>query len=261
MNPPLTSLDPATRAWWTLLRAGSLLNLLLLALLWLEALPGQGAPQAQRICASIYVVVCAFRSFLPRVDLERTVLVDHPLSSIALGRSAATLAELAFTVQIALFVHRLAEQAQQPGLAPLAVGIVPLIVLAQACCWRAVLTGDHRWHAAEELLWGIEMIAVGSAFALAWPQAGGLQPALALGIAGCAAGAWVMLVIDIPMYFQRYRAERAAGVPLRGLADGWRDAVSRRVQAGAWATWQPEARWMTPYFTICTLLSLGMAWV
>jgi hypothetical protein len=259
VQPNQTSLDPATRAWWTLLRAGSLLNLLLLALLWLEPLPAQGAPLAQRLCASIYVGVCAFRSFLPRVDLERTVLVDHPLSSIALGRSAATLAEMAFTVQIALFVHRLAEQAQQPALTLLAIGIVPLIAVAQACCWRAVLTGNHRWHAAEELLWGIEMIAVGGAFALAWPLAGDLKPALALGIAGCAAGAWVMLVIDIPMYLRRYATERAAGIPLRGLGEGWRDAATRRVPAGDWATWRPEARWMTPYFTICTLLSLGMA--
>lgn len=30
----------------------------------------------------VYVLVCAFRSFLPRIDLERIVLLDHWLSSV-----------------------------------------------------------------------------------------------------------------------------------------------------------------------------------
>jgi len=53
--------------------------------------------------SGIYVFVCAYRSFLPRIDLERYCLFDTRLSSIFLGRLAATVAELAFSMQLALF--------------------------------------------------------------------------------------------------------------------------------------------------------------
>ena len=49
--------------------------------------------------AAIYVFGCAFRSFLPRGDVQRVVLVDHWISAIAIGRSVATIAELAFAAQ------------------------------------------------------------------------------------------------------------------------------------------------------------------
>ena len=92
-------MDARTWRWWSFLRGVSLLNLGLLGL--------TAATQVwsvQLACAGIYVGVCAFRSFWPRIDLERTVLVDHPLSAIPLGRTAATIAEVAFTVQLALFL-------------------------------------------------------------------------------------------------------------------------------------------------------------
>jgi len=40
------------------------------------------------------VFVCAYRSILPRIDLERYCLFDTPWSNVVLGRSAATIAEV-----------------------------------------------------------------------------------------------------------------------------------------------------------------------
>ena len=45
------------------------------------------------LCAA-YVFGCAFRSFLPRADVQRICLFDTWLSSVVVGRSVATLAEL-----------------------------------------------------------------------------------------------------------------------------------------------------------------------
>ena len=33
--------------------------------------------------------------------------------------------------------------------------IVPLIVLAQLCCWDAVISLNHLGHAIEEILWSV----------------------------------------------------------------------------------------------------------
>jgi hypothetical protein len=46
-----------------------------------------------------YVFGCAFRSFLPRADVQRICLFDTWLSSVIVGRSVATVAEVCFAAQ------------------------------------------------------------------------------------------------------------------------------------------------------------------
>ena len=53
------------------------------------------------LCAA-YVFGCAFRSFLPRADVQRICLFDTWLSSVMVGRTVATVAEVAFAAQWAL---------------------------------------------------------------------------------------------------------------------------------------------------------------
>src|SRR6266481_5876052 len=57
------------------------------------------------LCAA-YVFVCAFRSVLPRTDVERLCLFDTWLSSVMVGRSVATIAELCFAAQWAIVLHQ-----------------------------------------------------------------------------------------------------------------------------------------------------------
>jgi hypothetical protein len=47
--------------------------------------------------SAAYVFACAFRSFLPRADIQRICLFDTWLSSVTVGRSVATVAEICFT--------------------------------------------------------------------------------------------------------------------------------------------------------------------
>lgn len=244
--------DPKTWWWWTGLRAAAVLNLALFVAV-AQGLPHADGPvRLQLLCAGTYTVVCAFRSFFPRVDLERTVLVDSPLSSIALGRSAATVAELAFTLQLALFVAALGSPA-------VAAALLPLITVAQVCCWLGVLTLDHRWHAAEETLWAVAMALLVGVFAGALTaSAAWLRPVLLAGIAGSLGAAWVMAGVDVPMYFQRARAHRAAGGPRLGVLRGLGDAVTRRAPTGHWDVWRHEVLWMTPYFTVGVWISLAL---
>jgi hypothetical protein len=61
----------------------------------------------QLALSGVYVLVCAYRSVLPRVDLERLVVVNTRLSNIFLGRAAATVAEICFALQLGLLVDQL----------------------------------------------------------------------------------------------------------------------------------------------------------
>jgi hypothetical protein len=66
--------------------------------------PGTPYAETQLLLSGVYVAVCGFRSLFPRVDLERVCLWDTWLSAILIGRTAATIAELCFALQCALFL-------------------------------------------------------------------------------------------------------------------------------------------------------------
>src|SRR4029079_2974210 len=91
----------ALRTWWACLKVVALFNILLWAAACLFR-AGTGLLSWQLLMSGVFVGVCAFRSWLPRIDLQRYCLVDSPLSSTFLGRSAATVAEVCFAAQVAL---------------------------------------------------------------------------------------------------------------------------------------------------------------
>jgi len=85
------------------------------------------------LLSAAYVFGCAFRSVLPRADVQRICLFDTWLSSILVGRSVATVAEICFAVQWAIVLREFAKAAKSDTAQNVANAIVPLIVVAEAC--------------------------------------------------------------------------------------------------------------------------------
>lgn len=87
--------------WWLFLLTVSVVNIALWLLLHRHFKRRVGALQAGMLrvelmvllCAG-YVFGCAFRSILPRADVQRICLFDTWLSSVLVGRSVATIAEI-----------------------------------------------------------------------------------------------------------------------------------------------------------------------
>src|SRR5262249_61703514 len=94
------------------------------------------------LCAG-YVFGCAFRSILPRADVQRICLFDTWLSSVVVGRSVATVAELWFAAQWAIILNQLGAMTGADTTLNIALGIVPLLVRAECLSWGAVLTTNH----------------------------------------------------------------------------------------------------------------------
>src|SRR5262245_45524517 len=90
------------------------------------------------LCAA-YVFGCAFRSVLPRADVQRIVLFDTWLSSVAIGRSVATIAEVCFVIQWAIVLHQLGRLSRSDTARNISYMIVPLILVAACCSLDAVL--------------------------------------------------------------------------------------------------------------------------
>src|SRR5215831_13586393 len=135
--------------WWALLCAAAAANVAA----WIVSarLLGRRAPhwpaevQATRRAllwlSAVYVAGCAFRSVLPMIDVPRFSLHDTPVSRIFVGRSVATVAELAFVLQWAVLMH-------EAGAVRAAFTVVGVIAVAEVLSWLAVLTRNDFFHAA-----------------------------------------------------------------------------------------------------------------
>ncbi len=248
--------DLKLRVWRIVLGAVACLNIAL----WLSLRATDAYGRRQLFFSGIFTAVCAFRSFLPRIDLERFVLTDHWLSSVFIGRSAATVAELSFAAQIALMLAEVARQTGLQAAAEAALFVVPFLAVAQGCCWYAVATLNHGGHAIEESLWTVVHAAVGACLVLAWPKtSGGLRLFVGAGAVFSAGYVAFMSTVDVPMYVRRWMAARRGGArPYLPFGPGLADSFTRRVVTRRWEDWREETAWLTLYFSFAVWVSLAM---
>lgn len=248
-----------TYIWWIFLCVISVGNIVTwLWLCWWQL----GVPKEivlQLVLSGVYVAVCAFRSFLPRVDLERYCLHETPLSSVFLGRSCATVAEICFSVQCAILLYGLGMLLNSSVITTVSFLIVPIIIVAQIFCWYAALTLNHFWHGMEESAWVVMIVLAMGSFIVAFGQVESIyQMFMSLAILCCLGSLYIMLFVDIPMYFNRKKDSQINGLQYLTAHQGIRDACTRRVQTSDWGIWKKEALWMTSYFTLGVWLSISM---
>jgi hypothetical protein len=253
-------LAETTLAWWKLLSLAGVANLTLwfLSRRALAARRARFSPPeytTRRLLlwlGAIYALGCAFRSFLPMIDVPRLCLHDTPVSRIFIGRSVATIAELAFVAQWALLL-------KEAGARRAASAALPLIGAAEVLSWLAVLTTNEIFHAAENALWTLTAaIAVGF-LASRWQYEGERARGVIVIAVGCAA-AYVafMLAYVVPMYLERWTADLAAGWERLGLAEGLRAVLATCTVDRDWSRWWEDALWLTPYFTLAVWVSLAL---
>lgn len=212
----------------------------------------------QLLLSAVYVAGCAFRSALPVIDIPRLVLVDSRLSSVLVGRSVATVAELCFATQWALILHRAALLAASPLVQAVSLALVPLIVLAEGCSWYAVLTTDQRAHALENSLWGLAAaLAVAGMIVIGPHRLPALYPAMIAGGAGYVA---FIFVYDVPMYWARWLVDQAKGRKYLSIAQGMAEVCTRRTVSERWEDWRSEVAWMSLYFTFGVWSSIWLVY-
>src|SRR5246500_1753416 len=132
--------------WWGLLALVSGANISVWFLLYrylqeprTGGLAGTPDLQLMLFLSAAYVFGCAFRSFLPRADVQRICLFDTWLSSALVGRSVATVAGICFAAQWVIFLHQLGTMTGSGTTLNAAWAIVPLILIAECFSWHAVL--------------------------------------------------------------------------------------------------------------------------
>ncbi|MDO9092486.1 MAG: hypothetical protein Q7U99_07630 [Rubrivivax sp.] len=258
----LADADAQVLTWWRALCALAALNVCLWLAVW-HLGPVEGVHGGLQLALSgVYVLVCAYRSVLPRVDLERLVVVDTQLSSIFLGRAAATVAEICFAVQLGLLVHQLGLHAGLPWVQQAAWAVPVFMVVAQGFCWHSVLTLNHVTQAVESMLWAAGFSWMAALLAIiALDSSGWVNTLAVFGVVCSVAFVAYVLTVDAPMYWRRYRLGRTRGSTYMRLDHGARDAWQRRERSGSWVAWKADALWLTPYFSFGVWVSIAMVFV
>ncbi|MEN3350150.1 MAG: hypothetical protein V7632_3785 [Bradyrhizobium sp.] len=210
------------------------------------------------LCAG-YVFGCAFRSILPRADVQRICLFDTWLSSVVVGRTVATVAEVCFAAQWAIMLHQLGTMTGAETTVNIAWIIVPLILIAEAFSWYAVLTTHYLGNAIENSIWAVVFFLVGIALCRLLPEFHGpVRWAFIVSIVGITGYLAFLMTVDVPMYLNRWRAELAAGATLLHPLEGLRDVSTRWVVTHDIAEWREEIAWMSLYFSMAVWSSLAL---
>ncbi|WP_249144174.1 hypothetical protein [Bradyrhizobium lablabi] len=252
--------------WWSLLTLVSGVNIAVWFTLYRELAehPAKGLGDAPGIglmlvlCAA-YVFGCAFRSLLPRADVQRICLFDTWLSSVTVGRSVATVAELGFAAQWAIILYQLGTMTGAQTVVNVAWVIVPLILIAECFSWYAVLTTHYLGNAIENSIWAVAFFLVGIALCRLLPEFHGpVRWAFIIAILGVAGYLAFLMTVDVPMYLSRWRAELAEGSKLLHPLEGLRDASTRWVVTHDIAEWKDEIIWMSLYFSMAVWASLAL---
>src|SRR5438876_10807200 len=250
--------------WWGVLTLVSGVNIAVWFLLYRQlheqptGSPGSksGIELMLLLCAA-YVFGCAFRSFLPRADVQRICLFDTWLSSVVVGRSVATVAEICFAAQWAIILHQLGAMTGADTTSNAAWLIVPLILVAECLSWHAVLTTNYLGNAIENSLWAVAFFIVGIGLCRLLPEFDGpVRVGLAVAIIGIVGYLAFLMTIDVPMYLTRWRTGTADGGKRLKPLEGLRDVSTRWVVTHDLAEWKDEIAWMSLYFSAAVWASL-----
>jgi hypothetical protein len=245
LHQPAGDLGDTSGVAFTLLQSGGL--------------GGRSSIEPMLLLCAAYVFGCAFRSFLPRADVQRICLFDTWLSSVAVGRSVATVAEICFAAQWAIILHQLGTMTGSDTTLNAAWVIVPLILIAECFSWHAVLTTNYLCNAIENSLWAVAFFVVGVGLCRLLPEFDGpVRVALAMAIIGIAAYLAFLITIDVPMYVSRWRADRAGGGRRLRPLEGLRDVSTRWIVTHDLAEWKDEIAWMSLYFSAAVWASLAL---
>jgi hypothetical protein len=251
--------------WWGFLTLVSAANIAVWLVLYIAlhgetpaAVVGRSDVEPMLLLCAAYVFGCAFRSVLPRADVQRICLFDTWLSSVFVGRSVATVAEVCFAAQWMIILNRLGAMAGAETTVNVAWVIVPLIVIAEICSWYAVITTNYLGNGIENSIWAVAFLVVGIGLCRLLPEFNGpVRLALIIAIIGIAGYLAFLVTVDVPMYLGRWRAGRPHG-KLLGLLEGLRDVSTRWVVTHDITHWEGEMAWMSLYFSAAVWASLAL---
>jgi hypothetical protein len=252
--------------WWGFLTLVSSVNIAVWFLLyyWIHEQPtgnlhNTPGTEVMLLLSAAYVFGCAFRSFLPRAEVQRICLFDTWLSSVVIGRTVATVAEICFAAQWVLVLHRLGTMTGADTTLNVAWVILPLIVIAECFSWYAVLTRNYLGNSIENSIWAVAFFIIGIGLCRLLPEFDGSgRMVLVIAVIGIAGYLAFLMTIDVPMYLRRWRTEFGDRSKFMRPLAGLYDVSTHWVVTHDLAEWKDEIPWMSLYFSVAVWASLAL---
>jgi hypothetical protein len=252
--------------WWGFLTLVSGLNIAVWFWLyhWIHEQPAgylhsASGTEVMLFLSAAYVFGCAFRSFLPRADVQRICLFDTWLSSVVIGRTVATVAEICFAAQWVLVLHRLGTMTGAETTLNAAWVILPLIIIAECFSWYAVLTRNYLGNSIENSIWAIAFFIIGIGLCRLLPEFDGPgRMVLAVAVIGIAGYLAFLMTVDVPMYLRRWRTEVGDRSKFMRPLAGLYEVSTHWVVTHDLAEWKDEIPWMSLYFSVAVWASLAL---
>ena len=248
------SLDFMETFWWNILCTGIVVNIVLLVKCEATTIH----EKRQKFLSFLFILSNTIRSVFPRIDVERICYFDSILSTTVVGRSFATVAEIALSLQIATsLLHIMKDSTVRSSLPYI---MPPAICIAQILCWIGVLTTNQLFHVFEESIWA-------SFFAMLIPLLLQLSRRTTNTetqnkLLGCTIIATIyviyMVSVDIPMYYGRYVENKKLNIQYLSMTEGIHDAASCKRVTKSYEVWKEDSVWMIGYFVFGSLISVGM---
>jgi len=221
--------------------------------------------------ATIFVIVCAYRSIWPRIDVERTCFWNTPLNWVVFGRAAATIAELCWISQISWCIIQLAEDLEIRKDSCYNINLISKIVvvlgcIAECCSWTCLSTTDHLFCMCEESLWTIMFFfsSISSWIILKEIRKTAVSTKFSKRVF------WILLVfliafviaqiLQVLLYATRFIKDTHDHVHYMHPGDGLKDMQKCKKTTHKISDWWQDALWMTPYFSFCVWQSLWLGW-
>ena len=267
MHPAVIWEHGGVSLWWLILCSIAVLNILAWSYTAAHlrrrrtgmSTDAYSACRLQLMLSAAYVFGCAFRSSLPVFDVPRLCVINTWLSSVVIGRSVATIAELCFAAQWALLLRAAGKVTDSIVTLTASRLLLPLIAIAEVCSWYSVLTTSNLGHVVEESLWALSTaLFVASMIAVVPRCSPGQRPRH---IVWCVAGAAYVLyliLVDVPMYWDRWVADEASGRQYLSIVQGVLDVSERRIVSHRWDDWKTEIAWMSLYFSVAVWISISL---
>jgi hypothetical protein len=250
--------------WWATLTLVSGINVAAWILMYRELhdvgtsgrVPGM---EIMLLLSGAYVFGCAFRSLLPRADVQRICLFDTWLSSVAVGRTVATVAEVCFAAQWTMILLQLGTMSGAETAVNAAWAIVPLILIAECFSWYAVVTTKYLYNAVENSIWAVAFFIAGIGLCRLLPEfEGAVRVALTIALVGIVFYLAFLMTVDVPMYLKRWRADVSGGNKILRPLEGLRDVSTRWIVTHDLSEWREEIAWMSLYFSGAVWASLAL---
>ena len=271
MSLAWVTLENPVSIWWIFLCAASLVNIVAWA--WtkyylfdsskLSDFSVSKLKSSSMIwLSSLYVFGCAYRSLFPKADVQRICLFDTWLSSVFLGRSVATIAELAFVAQWAIVIRCLSRETHNKTGQMISYLIVPIIFIAELFSWFAVISTNYFGNMIEESLWTITYILITLAlYSLSQHFKKYFRFATYIAIFCILTYVCFMIFVDVTMYFDRWRQDTLNGKSYFSFIDGIIDLNTRWIVTHNIQDWKSEIPWMSLYFSFAVLVSILLCYV